>query len=110
MAALSFPTKAKSLSVNENGLTIGNKTYMKKEIYSLEYNEPKGVFGAVFSSNPMAVIFVVWIPFFIYHIKTFMNFWVLKVTLKNEFDDKGERKTISFYLTSDQVNQIKEKY
>lgn len=110
MAAVSFPKKTKTLSINENGITINNKTFMKKEIYTLDYNEPKGIFWAIFSSNPLAIIFIVWIPFFIYFVKTFMNFWVFKITLKNEFDDKGERKTVSFYLTNEQVNQIKEKY
>lgn len=110
MAAISFPEKVKTLSINENGITINNKTFMKKEIYSLEYSEPKGVFGAIFSSNPAAIIFIVWIPFFIYYLKTYMKFWVFKITLKNEFDDKGNKKMLAFYLTNDQVNQIKEKY
>ncbi len=110
MAAISFPVKAKTLSLNENGITINNKTFVKKEIYAIEYSEPKGVVGAIFSSNPLAIIYIVWIPFFIYHVKTFMNFWVFKITLKNEVDSKGNRKIVSFYLTNEQVNQIKEKY
>ena len=113
MANYQLPSKLKNISISENSITLNNKTYSKKEIQSIEYKAPTNIallfIGKLFVWW-MGLIFIIGIPFYFYDVINSSKYWRCNVTLKTQFDKKGKNKKIPFFMTIEDVNNVKENY
>ncbi|HTA62867.1 MAG TPA: hypothetical protein VK835_10445 [Bacteroidia bacterium] len=100
------------VTLSPNSISFKGKSIDKKDIYEIEYKEPKGLFMAIFSNifkYAILMIFVVGIPLAIYEMYLDVKFYRVIITLRQQ-DNKGKKKIKTWWMSKAEHDFIRENY
>jgi hypothetical protein len=99
-------------TVSPNAVTYEGKSFNKKDVHTIEYKEPKSMAMSIISNvsqYSFLIILVVGIPFAVMAIMRDTKKHRVILTLK-EHDSKGKKKIVTWYVSKEESDYIRENY